>query len=75
MKQIEVAGITIKDSHNKAYIGLLKVDNRKSPITAQVEIDASDRAGVVSRQKKTVKKGDDLLEVSGGRGVSRGLHR
>ncbi|MBK9189929.1 MAG: DEAD/DEAH box helicase family protein [Phycisphaerales bacterium] len=72
VKQIEVAGITIKDSHNKAYIGLLKVDNRKSPITAQVEIDASDRAGVVSRQKKTVKRGDDLLEVSGGRNVYEG---
>jgi restriction endonuclease len=44
VKQIEVAGIDVKDGHNKAYIKLLSVNNKKSPISAKVEIDAR-RAG------------------------------
>jgi len=71
-KQIEVAGIEVKDSHNKAFIRLLKVDNRKSPITAQVEIDSMQRSGDIKRVKKTIRSGDDLLEISGGRSVYDG---
>ena len=65
VKQIEVAGIEVKDSHNKAYIKLLKVDNRRTPFTAQVEIDAKQKNGEVKRTKKTVKSGDDFMEVTG----------
>ncbi len=72
VKQIEVAGIDVQDSHNKAYIKLLKVDNRKSPITAQLELDVQQKNGEVKRKKKTVKAGQDLLEVSGGRSVYDG---
>ena len=72
VKQIEVSGIEVKDSHNKAFIRLLKVDNRKSPITAQIEIDAMQRSGDVKRVKKTIRSGDDLLEISGGRSVYDG---
>lgn len=72
VKQIEVAGIDVQDSHNKAYIKLLKVDNKKSPITAQLELDVQQRNGEVKRKKKTVKAGQDLLEVSGGRSVYEG---
>ena len=72
VKQIEVAGIEVRDSHNKAYIKLLKVDNRKSPITAQIEMDVSQRTGRVKRMKKTVRTGYDLLELSGGRDVYDG---
>jgi len=72
VKQIEVSGIEIKDSHNKAFIRLLKVDNRKSPIIAQIEIDAMQRSGDVKRVKKTIRSGDDLLEISGGRSVYDG---
>jgi len=72
VKQIEVAGIDVQDSHNKAYIKLLKVDNRKSPITAQLELDVQQRSGEVKRKKKTVKAGQNLLEVSGGRSVYDG---
>lgn len=39
VKQIEVASIDVKDGHNKAYIRLLSVDNKKSPITAKIEFD------------------------------------
>lgn len=72
VKQIEVAGIEVQDSHNKAYIRLLKVDNRRSPIQAQVELDIVQRSGEVSRSKKWVRSGDDLLELSGGRSLYDG---
>jgi type III restriction enzyme len=72
VKQIEVAGIEVKDSHNKAYIRLVKVDNKKSPITAQIELDILLRSGEVKRKKKTVRQGTDLLEASGGRDVYEG---
>ena len=72
VKQIEVSGIEVQDSHNKAFIRLLKVDNRKSPITAKIEIDAKQRNGNVKRANKTIRSGDDLLEISGGRTVYDG---
>lgn len=72
VKQIEVAGIEVKDSHNKAYIKLLKVDNKKSPIRAQIELDIAGSGGKVIRKKKWVKSGDDLLDLSGGRNVYDG---
>lgn len=72
VKQIEVAGVEVKDGHNKAYIKLLSVNNKKSPITAQIEIDSRLRSGAIKRKKITVKSGDDLLEKSGGRDIYDG---
>jgi type III restriction enzyme len=72
VKQIEVASVEVQDAHNKAFIRLLKVDNRKSPITAQIEIDVRQGSGTVKRTKKTVRSGDDLLDLSGGRDVYDG---
>mgnify|MGYP005843508707 CR=1 FL=1 len=72
VKQIEVASVEIQDAHNKAFIRLLKVDNKKSPITAQIEVDVRQGSGSVKRTKKTVRSGDDLLELSGGRDVYDG---
>ena len=72
VKQIEVASVEIQDAHNKAFIRLLKVDNKKSPITAQIEIDIRHGSGSVKRTKKMVRSGDDLLELSGGRDVYDG---
>ena len=71
VKQIEVASLNVQDGHNKAYIKLLSVDNRKSPITAQIELDVN-QAGGVKRMKKKVKAGDDLLEISKGRDIYDG---
>jgi type III restriction enzyme len=51
---------------------LLSVDNKKSPITAKIEMDVKDRKGVVKRKAVTVKRGDDLYEKSGGRDVYEG---
>jgi len=72
VKQIEVASIQTQDSHNKAYIKLIKIDNRKSPIIANIEIDVRQKNAGVKREKKTVRSGDDLLELSGGRGIYDG---
>jgi type III restriction enzyme len=71
VKQIEVASIDVKDGHNNAYIRLLSVDNKKSPITAQIEFDAMQNRQV-KRVTKKVRSGADLLELSGGRDVYDG---
>ena len=71
VKQIEVASILVKDGHNKAYIRLLRVNNKKSPIQAQVEFDAM-QSGSVKRVTKWVRSGDDLYELSKGRSVYEG---
>ncbi len=39
VKQIEVAGLESKDYHNQPYLKLISVDNKKSPITAKIEMD------------------------------------
>ena len=70
VKQIEVAGITVADSHNNPYVRLISVDNRKG-ISARIEYDAI-RKGQIRREKKTVKTGVDLVELSGGRDIYDG---
>ena len=72
VKQIEVSGIEVQDSHNKAFIELLSVDNKKSPITAKILLDVNKGKPGVKREKKTVRSGDDLLDISGGRIVYDG---
>jgi len=72
VKQIEVAGFTTKDDHNKAYLKLLSVDNKKSPITAKIEMDVKNKKGVVQRKTVTVKLGEDLYGKSGRRDVYEG---
>lgn len=59
VKQIEVASFESKDYHNNAYLKLVSVDNKKSPITAKIELDA-DKNGKITRKAFTVKQGDDL---------------
>jgi type III restriction enzyme len=71
VKQIEVAEFKVEDGNNKAYIKLVSVDNKKSPITAKVEIDVM-KSGSVSRKKITVKQGADLFDSSGGRDIYSG---
>ncbi|OGO88100.1 MAG: hypothetical protein A2Y24_07550 [Clostridiales bacterium GWE2_32_10] len=66
VKQIEVASIMTKDNNNDAYLKLVSVDNKKTPITAKIEIDKKEN-GKIKRGVVTVKNGDDLFEKSGGR--------
>jgi type III restriction enzyme len=74
VKQIEVAGIEVKDGHNKAYIKLLSVNNKKSPITAKIEIDSRNKSGGIQRKEVMITGGADLLDskYSGGRDVYDG---
>ncbi len=69
VKQIEVASIDVHDSHNKAYIKLLKVN--ASPRWAEVEFDEI-TSGKVNRVKKKLKCGHDLYERSGYRDIYEG---
>lgn len=74
VKQIEVASFESLDYHNKAYMKLLSVDNKKSPITAKIELDCEVK-GTIKRKAVTVRQGDDLSEkLSGYREVYNGYH-
>ena len=72
VKQVEVAGFETKDYHNNAYMKLISVNNKKSPITATVELDAKDKKGIVKRKPVIIKRGDDLYEKSLGRDMYEG---
>jgi len=72
VKQIEVAGFATKDYHNKAYIKLLSVNNKRSPITARLEMDVKNRKGEAKRSTVTVRCGNDLYDKSKGRDVYEG---
>ena len=61
VKQIEVDGIVSSGYHNEAYLKLISVNNKKSPITARIEIDALVK-GSIKRKTVTVKQGSDLSE-------------
>lgn len=74
VKQIEVASLEVQDNHNQAYIKLVSVDNKKSPITAKIEIDKQNpKTGkLLPRKPIPVKSGQDLFELSGYRSVYEG---
>ncbi len=63
VKQIEIASATVEDAHNKPYLRLMSVANRRGAISARVELDLATPAGVV-RQAVTVADGDDLERVA-----------
>ncbi len=66
VKQIEVANVRLSESANNAYVKLLSV--KASPRSAQIEIDVN-QSGKTVRKVVTVKNGQDLYELSNGRGL------
>ncbi|MCC7141971.1 MAG: DEAD/DEAH box helicase family protein [Candidatus Eisenbacteria bacterium] len=64
VKQIEVAAATVEDAHNKPYVRLLSVSNRRGAIGAKVELDVETATGV-QRRGVTVQDGDDLEQTTG----------
>lgn len=60
VKQIEVASATVEGGHNKPFVKLLSVANKRGVITATVELDILTKAGKVDRQKVNVQDGDNL---------------
>ena len=63
VKQIEVASATVQDAHNKAFVRVVSVSNKRGSISAKVEIDVA-AAGGVKRKELTVSDGDDLEQLA-----------
>lgn len=63
VKQIEVAAATVEDAHNKAFVRLVSVSNKRGSISAKVELDVKTATGV-KRQEVTVSDGDDLQQTA-----------
>lgn len=63
VKQIEVAAATIEDAHNKPFVRLVSVSNKRGSISAKVELDVKTATGV-RRQEVTVSDGDDLQQTA-----------
>jgi type III restriction enzyme len=64
VKQIEVASATVEDAHNKPYVRLLSVANKRGAISASVEMDVQTANGV-KRGPVTVHDGDNLEQAAG----------
>ncbi len=63
VKQIEVASATVEDAHNRPYVRVLKVENRRGTISAMVEVDVETASGV-KRKRVTVMDGEDLEQTT-----------
>lgn len=63
VKQIEVAAATLEDAHNKAFVRLVSVSNKRGVISAVVELGVKTPTGV-KRQEVTVSDGDDLQQTT-----------
>jgi type III restriction enzyme len=63
VKQIEVASATIEHAHNKPYVRLISVSNRRGTISATVKLDVQTPTGV-QRREVTVQDGDDLEQTT-----------
>lgn len=68
VKQIEVASATLEDAHNKPFVRLVKVENKRGRISAKVELDKQAATGV-QRVEVTVSDGDDLQQSADGRAI------
>ena len=63
VKQIEVASATVEGAHNKPFVRLASVANRRGTISARVELDVATASGV-RRLEITVQDGDDLEQTA-----------
>jgi type III restriction enzyme len=64
VKQIEVASATVENAHNKPYVRLVSVSNKRNVISAKIEVDA-ETAGGVKRREVAVQDGDNLEQATG----------
>lgn len=63
VKQIEVASATVEEAHNKPFVRLVSVANKRGTISARVELDVATASGV-KRQEISVSDGDDLEQLA-----------
>jgi len=68
VKQLEVASAAIVGDHNKPYVRLLSVSNKRGIISARVELDVETTGDRVQRREIAVQDGD-LLELATNRAV------
>ncbi len=64
VKQIEVASASIEGAHNRPYVHVISVSNKRGAITAKVMLDMQGATGV-QRREVTVQDKDDLEQVTG----------
>ena len=64
VKQIEVASADVEGGHNKPYVRLLSVSNKRGVITRQGRAGRADSAPACSRKEVTVQDGDDLEQTT-----------
>jgi type III restriction enzyme len=63
VKQIEVAAATVAGAHNKPFVRLVSVANKRGVISAKVELDVETASGV-RRREVTVQDGDNLEQTA-----------
>jgi len=68
VKQIEVASATVEGAHNKPFVRLVKVENKRGRISAKIEVDKQVGTGV-QRVEVQVSDGDDLQQSADGRAI------
>lgn len=71
VKQIAVSSNQVSGGFNQPFVRLLSVSNEKG-FRAKVEMDVKGKTGVVARKTVTLKPGDDLFLLSGGRELYEG---
>ncbi|MET3560331.1 type III restriction enzyme [Bartonella japonica] len=71
VKQICVSSNQIEQDFNRPYIALKSVSHEHG-FKARLELDIAGKNGIVSRKTVTVRQGDDLYRVTGGRELYRG---
>ncbi|WP_273789101.1 DEAD/DEAH box helicase family protein [Bartonella sp. ML70XJBT] len=71
VKQICVSSNQIEKDFNRPYIALKGVSHEHG-FKARLELDVAGKNGTVSRKMVTVRQGDDLYRVTGGRELYRG---
>ncbi|UQZ88019.1 type III deoxyribonuclease [Deltaproteobacteria bacterium Smac51] len=71
VKQISVSSSQVAFAHNKPYVRLISVKQDKG-FRAKLEIDIQGKNSLVNRKAVTVKPGDDLFVLSGGRELYQG---
>ncbi len=74
VKQIEVAGISVNDGNNTAYVRLISTANKNGRISAKIELDTLTSSGSIKRKSVTAKLGSDLYDLSGGRDIYKDIY-
>ena len=64
VKQIEVAGATIENAHNRPFVRLVAVSRSRRALSATLELDVDTATGV-QRKEIIVQDGDDLEQTTG----------